>query len=499
MDDPARLQRERDLYLRLLELGQERDLTRSLREALRLAVEVTGAERGYIELSTDADSEPFRAVAGDESGQAVSQILERTSRTIVQEALASGQRIHVPSALLDSRFADRRSVVRQGIEAVLCVPIEPVGLSGVFYLQRPAGAGNFSDADVELVETFVRCAQPMLLRLATEEREKRSADPTAKWREKVPAPRLIGRSPAMAEVLRMIATFAHLELTVLLTGPSGTGKTSIARTIHDASPRKNGPFVVVSCAALQPTLAENELFGAMPGAHSAALQRVRGRVLAADGGTLFLDDVNTLPLEVQAKLLTLLQDKTFVPLGGSEALKADIRIIAATNEDLAEMVAAGEFRADLRYRLDVGLIRVPSLAERREDVIPLARFLAEQAAATNRLPALGLTPWAEQALEAAEWPGNVRELENKVARGLALAAGEGLRHVEVRHLFPEQLSTGDPESLTFHEATRRFQAQLIRRTLEQCDWNRSAAARKLDLGRTYFLTLMRTHGITQER
>ncbi|HSO00617.1 MAG TPA: sigma 54-interacting transcriptional regulator, partial [Candidatus Nanopelagicales bacterium] len=299
--------------------------------------------------------------------------------------------------------------------------------------------------------------------------------------------------------LQDVVLAAPRDIGVLLTGPSGTGKTHIARLIHDNGPRSGGPFIEINCAALPDTLIENELFGAVKGGHTAG--PVKGKVAAAEGGTLFLDEIGDLALGAQAKILQLLQSKDYFPLGASKPVRANVRIIAATNADLAAAVAERTFREDLLYRLQVLTIRIPSLAERREDIPELAAHACRRAAAENDHPHLALSVGALRALEAAEWPGNIRQLANVIARAALRATAEGVQQIERRHLFPDEPAAQDPheENLTFQEATRRFQADIVRRALEATGWNITQAAARLDITRSHTYNLINAFNIQRRR
>jgi Nif-specific regulatory protein len=287
----------------------------------------------------------------------------------------------------------------------------------------------------------------------------------------------------------------------LLTGSSGTGKTQLARAIHDNSPRASGPFVEVNCAALPDDLVENELFGAVAGGHSTATRRVPGKVESAENGTLFLDEIGELPTRSQAKLLQLLQSGMYYPVGGSVTQKANVRVVAATNADLGAAVAEKRFREDLYYRLSAFPIHVPSLAERREDIPLLAQHFCKSTCETNGFPLMELSAGALLALGHADWPGNVRELAHVVTAGVVRAKGQNSLRVERQHLFPPERSASvkptDKVSLTFHEATRRFQEQFLREELDRAGWNIAAVARSLDVTRGHVYNLMATMRITR--
>jgi two-component system nitrogen regulation response regulator GlnG len=227
----------------------------------------------------------------------------------------------------------------------------------------------------------------------------------------------------MREVFKAIGRVAPTQETVLVTGPSGSGKELVARALHVHSPRASGPFVAINCAAIPSELLESELFGAMKGAFTGAVADRPGKFQAAKGGTLLLDEIGEMPKALQAKLLRVLQSREVSPLGSNRPVPVDVRIVAATNRDLSEAVEEDSFRADLYYRLKVVEIEVPSLAERRDDIPLLAEFFARKAAQESGQPAKSIAPAAMEALASRRWPGNVRELENAVRRAVVHARG----------------------------------------------------------------------------
>jgi Nif-specific regulatory protein len=500
-----RVSRERDLYLRILELGAQDDVEPFLSEALSLIVELTGAARGYVALysaSEGPSSQPLWSLARGCTDQEVAGIRESLSRGIIARALESGRTILTPSAMLDPRFRDRESVREASIEAVLCAPVGWDAPVGVVYLQSRAEGEPFQEQDREQLERFARHIAPLCDRLIVRHFLERSEDPTAPWRARLNAEGLVGRSAALAATLKDAAAAAPLrDVTVLLTGESGTGKTQLARLIHENSPRAGGPFIELNAAALPEQLVESELFGAARGGHSAAMQSVPGKVAAAQGGTLFLDEIGELPSAAQAKLLQLLHSKEYYPLGAVRSVRADIRIIAATNMDLHDAVAAGRFREDLYFRLDVLRIHIPSLAQRRDDIPELARFLCAESCRRNRLAPVQLSSTAALAAQNAEWPGNIRQLANVVERAVARASAEGVPVAETRHLFPESgadVSSGQQPARTWQEATRRFQRELLEQTLRETGGNVSETARRLELVRGHVYTLMKSFGLSKD-
>ncbi len=494
-DDLTRAQRERDLYLRLLQVGEQNDLGRFLKQALSLLVEITGARQGYLEVGEDDTRDERCSIADGFSDDEVQAIRSSLSSGIIAEALATGRTIVTASALLDPRFRERGSVQVRKIEAVLCAPVGAESPLGVLYLQGRSASGPFSADDQANAEIFARHLAPFARRLLAADRQR--PDPTRALRDKLRVAGIAGKSRALADLLQQVALVAPIDVTVLLTGDSGTGKTIVARAIHDNGPRAAYPFIELNGAALPDELVESELFGAMPGAHSTATKRVEGKVAAAEKGTLFLDEVGDLSMAAQAKILHLLQSKSYFPLGSSKPLSADVRVIAATNVDLRAAVADKRFREDLFYRLQVMPIRVPSLAERRDDIEELIAHFLAAASERHRLPRLEASAGTLRAALAAAWPGNVRELEHACEAALIRAAGQGASQIELAHLLPAARSDGQPpaQAETFQHATRRFQTELLRSALVEADWNVSEVAKKLDVARSHLYSLIRSFGI----
>jgi Nif-specific regulatory protein len=501
-EELARVAQERDLYLRLLDLGQQQEPEPFVRDALALIVQVTEAAQGYLELHEDEREGTARwSLAQGFTAAQVEGVRAAISRGIIAEALATGRTVVTPSALADERFQGLESVRVGQIEAVLCAPIGEDPPRGVLYLQNRAGHGFFSEDDRLRAETFARHLAPLVDRMLARQRERASADHTVAVRQRLRLVDVIGGSRVLAAFLEQVALVAPLDVNVLLTGENGTGKSQIARVIHDNGPRAGHPLVTLNCAALPETLVESELFGALPGAYTGAVRRMEGKVSAAEHGTLLLDEIGELAPGAQAKLLHLLQSKEYYPLGATKPTKADVRVIAATNADLQQAVAERRFREDLFYRLQVLPIRVPSLAERREDVSALAAFFCARACERHRLARLELSPNALHAAESAEWPGNVRQLEHAVEAAVIRAAGERARQIDRAHLFPEQAVkvAEREETLTLQEATRRYQARFVQEALEANGWNVVETARRLDVARSHLYTLIRAFGLERER
>ena len=295
---------------------------------------------------------------------------------------------------------------------------------------------------------------------------------------------MVGRSESMRTIFRTVERIAKAKATVLVTGESGTGKELVARAIHDHSPRAEGPFIVVNCGAIPTSLIESELFGHEKGAFTGATERRIGRFEAADGGTLFLDEIGELDASVQVKLLRVLQDRSFERVGSSQSISVDVRIVTATNRNLVEEVAKGNFREDLYYRVAVVPVALPPLRERREDVRLLARTYLTRVGSDKQL-----TPAALGSLEGYGWPGNVRELENAMEYAIALCEGETIDQSDL----PISIGrSGQAEALreqwrqgerSFEETVTRFETDILRESLESHHWNQTQTASALGLTR----------------
>jgi PAS domain S-box-containing protein len=300
---------------------------------------------------------------------------------------------------------------------------------------------------------------------------------------------VVGKSEPMKNIYALIESIKRYETSMLIVGETGTGKELIARAIHNASNRKNKPFVPVNCSALPDSLIESELFGHVKGAFTGAISNRPGRFKVANGGTLFLDEVGTLPLETQVKILRALQEKVIEPLGSSERIPVDIRIISATNRDLAELVAKQEFREDLFYRLKVMQINLPPLREKEEDIPLLVDYFITRLNRYYNKNIIGISPSAKDLLMNYLWPGNIRELENAIEHAFVLATGALLEvkdfPPEIRHTTKNGIPPPPPKS------DLNTEEENIKRALLAARGNRSKAAEILNMHRTSLWRMMR--------
>jgi len=302
---------------------------------------------------------------------------------------------------------------------------------------------------------------------------------------------ILGEAPEMIKALKMAGDVGKTETTVLILGESGTGKELVARAIHFNSPRAKGPFIPINCAAIPETLLESELFGHEKGAFTGADRRREGRVEASNGGTLFLDEIGDMPLPLQAKILRLLQEREFQRVGGREPLKADVRFLCATNRDLSKAVRDGKFREDLYYRINVFPIQLPSLRERGQDVLLLARAFLKKYAREMGKPVQNFSRDAQALLLHYRWPGNIRELENVIERAIILTDGDTLQ----ADALPGELRATEAPGATTPDGSRKFtlpqdgisldalEKDLVVQALERTRFNQTRAARLLGLTR----------------
>lgn len=311
---------------------------------------------------------------------------------------------------------------------------------------------------------------------------------------------IIGKSRTMKDLTDMVGMIAPSEATVLITGESGTGKELIARAIHFNSTYKEGPLVVVNCAALTETLLESELFGHEKGAFTGADKRREGRFMQANNGTIFLDEIGEMSPMMQAKLLRVIQDREIQRVGSDETIKVDVRILAATNRDLQEDVSTGKFREDLYYRLNVVTLKVPLLRERVEDIPLLAQHFLNKYAEKNRKRIKGFTPLAMDMFIKYEWPGNVRELENAVERAVILLPGDYISEKELplsitQSYSPENLEVAFQSNTASTQSLEEIEKMAILATLEASGGNKSETARKLGINRRTLYKKLEKFGV----
>jgi Nif-specific regulatory protein len=405
----------------------------------------------------------------------------------------------------DTRISDPRWVAEHGLVAFAGYPLEFRGeLLGVLavFAKRELTDGEFARLGMFAAQASVAIANARLFEQVSQLSRRLEAE-NAYLKEELQGERpasIVGTSASLQRVVRELEHVAPTSSTVLLLGETGTGKELFARALHEASPRRGKPLVKVNCAAIAPTLFESELFGHEKGAFTGALQRRLGRFELATGGTLFLDEVGELPLEAQAKLLRVLQEQELERVGGTESITVDVRVVAATNRDLAADVRAKRFRADLFYRLSVFPIQIPALRERREDLPALVDTIVLALRRRLGFAVHGVEPDALAYLQAYDWPGNVRELQNVIERAAILARGKPIRVAdlpELRTAFdseptaPPSTATGETQSLK--DQVDAYERKLLVDAMARAGGNQSEAARLLQTSRATLQYKLKAH------
>jgi two-component system response regulator HydG len=302
---------------------------------------------------------------------------------------------------------------------------------------------------------------------------------------------MVGASEKLRELQRQIAKVAPSNSNVLILGESGTGKELIARALHRNSLRAAGPFVAINCAALTETLLESELFGHEKGAFTGAVGQKKGKLEVASGGTVFLDEIGEMAPLLQAKLLRVLQERQMERVGGTQSVKLDIRMLAATNRDLGEEVRKGNFRQDLYYRLNVVTLKSPPLRERPEDIIPLANHFAKRFAERCGRPITGIAPAARAYLQSYSWPGNVRELENALERAVVLGSSDTILAEDLPENIREGSQPAEISATIYDEALNAAKRQVVLKAFDQTNYDHEAASRLLGLHPNYLHRLIR--------
>ncbi|MFP4178620.1 MAG: sigma 54-interacting transcriptional regulator [Spirochaetaceae bacterium] len=469
-------------------------LTRILESATRLSV---GEASSILLVNPENDTLYFEVALGTK-GQAVQQYSLKMGEGIAGWVAQNNTGLIVNDVDSDERFASNISrKVGFSTTSILAVPMRVRDRCiGVIEIINKKGDGQFTNDDLQWLEVFANQAA-LALQHARDYQKVRNEVFVLK--DKVEENRgfhtLIGSSSIIAEKLEVVSRLAATDSSVLITGESGSGKELFAEQIHLRSNRSEGPFIRVNCAALPPDLLESELFGHVKGAFTDAYRDRIGRFEQADGGTIFLDEIGDIPVELQAKLLRVLQNRSFEKVGSGETSFVDVRILAATNKDMEEEVDQGRFREDLYYRLNVLPFFAPPLRERREDIPELAEYFLKRVCREMNKRVSGFTAEAMDLLRNYKWPGNVRELENVIERAVVLTSesyiqGEDLL-LKNRESDNEYFYTDKP----LKEAINDFKKTYVHRVLVKYNWNQTEAAQHLDIQRTYLSKLVKELGL----
>ena len=489
----AKTMAELNSYKRLFEFSQKLmnnyEIPSLLDALLDVVIQVSNADKGFIVLLESG--EPVVKVARNLRRETISDAVRHLSDSIIKRVVESRQPLIISDALNDTSFKNSLSVMNLRLTSVMCAPLlERGNLIGLIYVGNDNVTQLFDQAALEILTIFASQAS-LVIRNALLVNELQLDNQSLQDRiERIRFGEILGSSPAMQEVFRKVQRVAGTDITVLVTGETGTGKELIAREIHNRSARAKGPFISVNCGAIPENLLESELFGHVRGAFTGAVNSKLGRFQTANKGTLFLDEIGDMPQPLQVKILRALQEHIVTKVGDTVPESVDIRIIAATNRDLEAETHNGRFREDLYYRLNVVHLLLPPLRDRGDDIVVLARYMLSRYAPEYGSKVRGFTPGAIVAIKRYRWPGNIRELENRIKKAIVLA-DKAMLGPEDLGINPDEI----PAILPLAEARDRWQRSYINEVLGLNAGNRTKTARDLGVDpRTIFRHLEKEEG-----
>ncbi|MFT6400200.1 MAG: transcriptional regulator with GAF, ATPase, and Fis domain [Bradymonadia bacterium] len=472
-------------YRRILEFSRKLlgdvELDALLEELMDSIIELCSADRGFLILG-DGEELDVR-VARNLERENIQDAISQLSDSIVSAVVRERKPLIVADALNNEDFRGSKSVLNLRLCSVMCVPlIDRERMIGLIYVGNDNVVNLFTEAHLSTLTIYAAQASLILARaIAMDELKVHNKELQAQL-EGMRFGSIIGSCDAMRDVYRKVERIAATDVSVLVTGETGTGKELIAREIHNRSARAKGPFITINCGAIPENLLESELFGHVRGAFTGATTTRAGKFQAAHKGTLFLDEIGEMPLNLQVKILRALQDRTVTKVGENRAEQVDIRILTATHRDLEQMIAAGEFREDLYYRLNVVALTLPPLRDRGDDIELIGKFLLERFATEYSVGRKRFATDALIAMRKFSWPGNIRQLENHVKKSVILSERATIKASDL-----DLPGTGAQEILPLAEAKELWQSEYIRRVLEMNGGNRTKTARDLGVDpRTVF-------------
>jgi transcriptional regulator with GAF, ATPase, and Fis domain len=493
LPETDRVARDLNTLLRIANgIGSIRDREALAWQLLGMVFDVVPAERGAILYFGEGIENLDSAIAWDRVEGPGNPV--RVSRSVVQRVSSEKAGLLVRDVDMDDSLSKAPTLKNLQIRSLLCVPLVASNtVIGVIYLDSRKSTQQF-DANHLQVMTGVANLTSLALENIRHWEELREENRVLRAEIELEHG-MVGSSPRIHEILDIIQRVAPTASTVLIQGESGTGKELVARAIHCNSPRAERPFVAINCAALTESLLESELFGHEKGAFTGAFNQKKGKIEVAEGGTLFLDEISELAVGLQAKLLRVLQEREFERVGGTRSIKADVRVIAATNKSLPENVQGGSFRGDLFYRLNVVTITTPPLRDRREDIPALAESFVGKASTKCNVRRKRLSQAAQSLLMQYDWPGNVRELENAIERAVVLGAAEEILPEDLPDALIETSSPGSNLGAKYLGAVKESKKQLVLQALEQANGYYIDAAKILGLHPNSLLRLVRNLGL----
>ncbi len=497
------------LYASGILFSSETEMKSLLGKAIDVVIKELQADAGFIVLVDE--QQQIDAIFARNMNPEDHPEARELSTSVIRQTLSAARPSGIPGAeaflnqtRADASLWEKTSIIRLGIKSVLCVPLmSPGGVLGAVYLDRRDSANPFGQRDLFFLLSFARQIVQGLeisreISLLENKLLREAQMKFADLRREFPCPEIIGSGRRLFETLLLASKVAPSNVSVIILGENGSGKELLARAIHQNSRRAGKPFVAINCSAIPADLLESELFGYEAGAFTGATRPKPGKMETADGGTLFLDEIGELNLNLQAKLLRVLQNGEIERLGSVTPRKIDLRIIAATNQNITAMIRAGKFREDLYYRLKVVEITTPPLRDRKEDIAELAEHFLKKHA-QEKTPR-EITDEALEILENYSWPGNIRELENVILRAIVLAKSS---KIEASDLPPELISAETaavppiPPGKLLDEAEMEFRRRYILRTLKQTA-SKSEAAKVLGVNRTHFYRMLAQLGIEDD-
>jgi transcriptional regulator with GAF, ATPase, and Fis domain len=492
-EEAAKTMEALNSYRKLFEFSERLllnyDLPELLEALMDAVVAITNADKGFLIL---LEGNELRVkVARNLKRENLADALQQLSDSIVDKVVKTKKALIVSDALHDQEFSNAMSVMSLKLSSVMCVPLlERGNLLGVLYAGNDSVAQLFDESHLEVLTIFAAQASLIIRNALLVNELKLDNKLLSEQLEQMRFGDIIGSCAAMQEVFKKVQKVATTDISVLITGETGTGKELIAREIHRRSARAKGPFVTINCGAIPENLLESELFGHVKGAFTGAVANKPGKFHSADGGTIFLDEIGEMPLNLQVKLLRVLQEKVVVRVGENRPEAVDIRVLTATNRQLEDEIRNNRFREDLYYRLNVVNIHLPPLRDRGEDITVIAKYLLHRYAQEFGAVVRGYSPNAVIAIRKFSWPGNIRQLENHIKKACVLA--------DKALLGPEDLGlTSDvlPAILPLAEAKEKFQREYINQILELNNGNRTKTARDLGVDpRTIFRHLEKEDG-----
>ena len=489
-----------DIYARINSTYD--DVKALLTRIIESATELTEGEASSLMLVNPENNKLYFEIALGPKGPSVKQYSVNMGEGIAGWVAEKNTSLIVNDVQNDTRFSPEIArKVGFPTSSILAVPmLVKDKLVGVIEILNKRGGKKFTEEDLQWLEMFSTQAAIAVQNARSYQKVRNEL---SVLQDKVQAVQgwhtFVGESRIIKDRLEIARKAAETDSSVLLLGESGVGKELFAEQIHLASPRKARPFIRVNCAAIPEALLESEIFGHVKGAFTDAVTDRRGRFELADGGTLFLDEIADMPLPLQAKLLRVLQSRTFERVGASESIHVNVRIIAATNRNLEKQVSAGLFRSDLFYRLNVLPIQIPPLRERREDIPALAAFFLRKHSRETKKQVTQFTDEAMDLLLSYGWPGNVRELENAVERAVVFARDDKIRPDALTLATGPAANSGDYSERTLREALNIFKKHFITKALEANGWHQTRTAKALAIQRSYLSKLVKELEIMKER